>query len=80
MDKYEVYYTDFLIKEYIREGEDLLKRGVKGTLFIFAIFAVLMALFLIFGWMLSFGFALIAFGTLIYAACGLPLSRFKLYK
>lgn len=44
-DRYEVNYTDFLIKEYIREGEDFLKREVKGTLAIFAIFAVLMALF-----------------------------------
>ena len=26
-DRYEVYYKDFLIKEYIREGEELLKKG-----------------------------------------------------
>jgi len=79
-DKREVYYTEYVIREYIHEGKALLKREVYSTVMIFSIFAILMALFVTYGWTVSLVFSLIFLGLFVYAACGLPLARFKLYK
>jgi len=79
-EKREVYYSEYELEEYINKGKTLLKREVNGTIIIFVIFATLMALFIIYGWMASLVFSLVFFGTFVYAACGLPSARFKLYK
>lgn len=78
-DKREVYYAQDLINTYIDKGKNLLKREVITTIIIFVIFLTLMVLFLIYNWLIWLFFALILFGTFIYAMCGLPIERFKLY-
>lgn len=79
-DKREVYYTESLINDYKDKGRNILKKEVKTAVFIFAIFVLLMTLFLIYGWLIWLFFGIICFGTFIYSICGLPLDRFKLYK
>src|SRR5699024_8506565 len=79
-DKREVYYTETMIQYYQELGRSMFKKEVKAMITFFVIFMILMAIFLIyggFGWLF---FSLICFGLLIYIICGLPLSRFRLYK
>lgn len=79
-EKREVYYTDFLINQYINKGEANFRKEVKGTLVIFLIFVIFLILFFVFNWLPWLFFSLFIFGTFVYAACGLPPARFKLYK
>src|SRR5690625_7329244 len=63
----EVYYAQGLINEYIYIGKNLLKREVITTVIIFVVFTILMVLFLINNGLIWLFFALICFGTFIYA-------------
>jgi len=79
-DKREVYYTETMIHNYINRGRSTFRKEVNTTIYIFAIFVILMVLFLIYGWLEWLFFALLCFGFLVYVICGLPPDRLRLYK
>lgn len=79
-DKREVHYTETMIDYYKDQGRNTFKKEVKAVVYIFAIFIILMVIFLIYGGFIWLFFGLLFFGLCSYIVCGLPPSRFKLYK